>query len=99
MTLYSQLAFPFLSKNLTMKLFFNEDKRYIQCLSTRMETTHYLANHLSFETVKRQNERGVVMNDAPSLYIKKKGRHNAPLLSYNTKPSYSADVANGAGVV
>ena len=26
MTLYSQLAFPFLSKNLTMKLFFNEDK-------------------------------------------------------------------------
>ena len=25
-TLYSQLAFPFLSKNLTMKLFFNEDK-------------------------------------------------------------------------
>lgn len=39
------------------------------------------------------------MNDAPSLYIKKKGRHNAPLLSYNTKPSYSADVANGAGVV
>ncbi len=39
------------------------------------------------------------MNDAPSLYIKKKGRIVAPLLSYNTKPSYSADVANGAGVV
>ena len=76
-----------------------------------METTHYLANHLSFETVKDKTNHlsfetvkdktkgGVVMNDAPSLYIKKKGRHNAPLLSYNTKPSYSADVANGAGVV
>gem|GEM_PF-303126 len=72
---------------------------YIQYLSTRMETTHYLANHLSFETVKDKTKGGVVMNDAPSLYIKKKGRIVASLLSYNTKPSYSADVANGAGVV
>lgn len=39
-----------------------------------METTHYLANHLSFETVKDKTKGGVVMNDAPSLYIKKKGR-------------------------
>lgn len=64
-----------------------------------METTHYLANHLSVEAVKDKTKGGVVMNDAPSLYIKKKGRIVAPLLSYNTKPSYSADVANGAGVV
>ena len=64
-----------------------------------METTHYLANHLAVEAVKDKTKGRVVMNDAPSLYIKKKGRIVAPLLSYNTKPSYSADVANGAGVV
>lgn len=52
-----------------------------------------------FETVKDKTKGGIVMNDAPSLYIKKKGRIVASLLSYNTKPSYSADVANGAGVV
>mgnify|MGYP000425281352 FL=1 len=64
-----------------------------------METTHYLANPLSVKAVKDKTKGRVVMNDAPSLYIKKKGRIVAPLLSYNTKPSYSADVANGAGVV
>lgn len=98
MTLYSQLAFPFLSKNLTMKLFSMKTKIHSMPFYKNGNNTLSRKSPI-FETVKDKTKGGVVMNDAPSLYIKKKGRHNAPLLSYNTKPSYSADVANGAGVV